>query len=650
MKSPPPVNIVVNASGKGLALLAPSGSVAANQDAITGALLYGGKKHASGGLIPGYAPGRDTVHAMLSPGEFVIVPEAVKALGANYFAGINQRYSKRPGAPVGTGFAAGGPVTAGGAAAVSITAPGGASLKTQAIKDAKDVGDEWARSSAKWFSSAETAVKTQVTDPLTQVAVTTVPAAWNKSVPTWYDAHQATLNAKVATPVTALVNTTIPAAFNATVPNWYNAHAATLNSKVAAPVSTLVNTTIPGAFNATIPTWYNAHAASLNTKVTAPVTTLIDTTIPGAFNATIPKWYDTNPATLAAKVTAPATTLINTTIPAAFSKTIPNWYNANAASFSGKVSGPQTTYFGTTLPSTVATGMNKAITNIIVPVNAVTAGVNTTVLGPVAKAAGITALKIPAIKASTGAVLPGYAPGVDSVHAMLSPGEGILVPEAVRGLGGEDAINAINAKYAGHRGAGKGHASHGPFTTGGTAGGGGGGLTGAADPQAIAALKATGMKVGGLAAGALSTVVDDYWTRIAEPALMKAAGGSIPGDTVTSGASWLKVPIDAWVGAQAGAGGAGGVGTGGITNASGVAALKAAAAKMGWGSGAEWSALNSVEMAEAGVQPDRTQPVRRVRHGPVHQRPKRVRAIWRQLNHLRWPGRRNGQLYKAALG
>lgn len=36
---------------------------------------------------------------------------------------------------------------------------------------------------------------------------------------------------------------------------------------------------------------------------------------------------------------------------------------------------------------------------------------------------------------ATGGVLPGYAPGRDSVPAMLSPGEGVLIPEAVQGLG-----------------------------------------------------------------------------------------------------------------------------------------------------------------------------------------------------------------------
>ncbi|MFJ8043789.1 hypothetical protein ACIRBX_25135 [Kitasatospora sp. NPDC096147] len=46
---------------------------------------------------------------------------------------------------------------------------------------------------------------------------------------------------------------------------------------------------------------------------------------------------------------------------------------------------------------------------------------------------------------STGGVVPGYAPGRDSALARLSPGEGVLTPQAVRGLGGSPAISAINA-------------------------------------------------------------------------------------------------------------------------------------------------------------------------------------------------------------
>ncbi|WP_106976288.1 aggregation-promoting factor C-terminal-like domain-containing protein [Streptomyces rimosus] len=40
-------------------------------------------KYAFGGVVPGYSPGNDTVPAVLSPGEGILRPEVVKALGAN---------------------------------------------------------------------------------------------------------------------------------------------------------------------------------------------------------------------------------------------------------------------------------------------------------------------------------------------------------------------------------------------------------------------------------------------------------------------------------------------------------------------------------------------------------------------------------------
>jgi phage-related protein/SLT domain-containing protein len=54
-----------------------------------------------------------------------------------------------------------------------------------------------------------------------------------------------------------------------------------------------------------------------------------------------------------------------------------------------------------------------------------------------------------------GGTISGYAPGRDTVPAVLSRGEGVLTPEAVRGLGGPGFVHAANRKFAGHRGAGK---------------------------------------------------------------------------------------------------------------------------------------------------------------------------------------------------
>lgn len=59
----------------------------------------------------------------------------------------------------------------------------------------------------------------------------------------------------------------------------------------------------------------------------------------------------------------------------------------------------------------------------------------------------------PAVPLAAGGVLPGYSPGRDSVPAILSPGEGVLVPEAVRGLGA-DFVHSANAYYSGGRSSG----------------------------------------------------------------------------------------------------------------------------------------------------------------------------------------------------
>src|SRR5690606_16044763 len=72
---------------------------------------------------------------------------------------------------------------------------------------------------------------------------------------------------------------------------------------------------------------------------------------------------------------------------------------------------------------------------------------------------------------STGGVLPGYAPGVDTIPAMLSPGEAVLVPEAVRMLG-KDTILALNAIASRGRAGGRSNpraARRGGFAMGGIA-------------------------------------------------------------------------------------------------------------------------------------------------------------------------------------
>lgn len=48
------------------------------------------QKFGTGGIVSGYAPGRDVVPALLSPGEAVLVPEAVRMLGVRAITGLNK--------------------------------------------------------------------------------------------------------------------------------------------------------------------------------------------------------------------------------------------------------------------------------------------------------------------------------------------------------------------------------------------------------------------------------------------------------------------------------------------------------------------------------------------------------------------------------
>jgi hypothetical protein len=57
---------------------------------------------------------------------------------------------------------------------------------------------------------------------------------------------------------------------------------------------------------------------------------------------------------------------------------------------------------------------------------------------------------------ATGGVVPGYSPGVDNHIIAVSGGEGILTPEATQAVGGASFVNALNKRYAGHRGGGSG--------------------------------------------------------------------------------------------------------------------------------------------------------------------------------------------------
>ncbi len=69
-------------------------------------------EYAGGGIVPGYSPGHDTIPALLSPGEAILVPELVRQIGPSRIIAANYAASKRrPGGSPGkapAGFSGGG--------------------------------------------------------------------------------------------------------------------------------------------------------------------------------------------------------------------------------------------------------------------------------------------------------------------------------------------------------------------------------------------------------------------------------------------------------------------------------------------------------------------------------------------------------------
>jgi hypothetical protein len=96
----------------------------------------------------------------------------------------------------------------------------------------------------------------------------------------------------------------------------------------------------------------------------------------------------------------------------------------------------------------VVTGIwNDIVSAVKTAVNTIK-GLISDITGPISSIAHGVGSVLGHIGLASGGVIPGYAPGHDSVPTMLSPGEGVLVPEAVRALGGAAAIDRINQLYS----------------------------------------------------------------------------------------------------------------------------------------------------------------------------------------------------------
>lgn len=140
---------------------------------------------------------------------------------------------------------------------------------------------------------------------------------------------------------------------------------------------------------------------------------------------------------------------------------------------------------------------------------------------------------------ATGGVVPGSGP-VDSVHAMVTPGEGILVPGAVRGLGGAAAIHGLNALYGGGGGGPSPTSSGLPgFGLGGIVSGILSGLSSAWD-----ALKSVAL--GGLRAAAVS-----FFDSVVKPLIAALPGGaSLPKEMLTGLANKVEDGILSFLGGK----------------------------------------------------------------------------------------------------
>jgi TP901 family phage tail tape measure protein len=117
---------------------------------------------------------------------------------------------------------------------------------------------------------------------------------------------------------------------------------------------------------------------------------------------------------------------------------------------------------------------------------------------------------------ATGGVVPGYAPGQDTVHALLSPGEGVLVPQATAALGGARGIAAINSLY--------GSGGTGPTMTGGLPGYGLGGFVSDVLNGIGAEASAAWSGLKNVVLGGLRAAAQGFFTGVVNPLV-----GQIPG-------------------------------------------------------------------------------------------------------------------------
>jgi SLT domain-containing protein/phage-related protein len=245
-----------------------------------------------------------------------------------------------------------------------------------------------------------------------------------------------------------------------------------------------VFTTILAAILTIVTTQYNAMRTAATTiwnAISSYFTTIwgaiktVFTTILAAILTIVTTQY--NAMRTAATTIWNAISSFFTTIWGTIKTTVSNAVTTLASTLSGAWTGmrntAQTIWTGiqTTIQN-VLNGMQTAFRNAVSAIGTIWNGLRAAAQAPVTfvvntvynngirrawnAVAGLVGLnQLPAITMAVGGLVPGgYTPGRDSVPALLSPGEGVLVPEAVRGIAGalgtsaSNAVQMINAAYS----------------------------------------------------------------------------------------------------------------------------------------------------------------------------------------------------------
>lgn len=285
----------------------------------------------------------------------------------------------------------------------------------------------------------------------------------------------------------------------------------------------------------------NTGWTAINGESLTPMNAALAGTVPASLTAMGAAWtagWTKASADSTAQWTAMSTTaftpmnaMMSTEVPAAADTMSTGVTTATTAmqtgvqeSWDATLQGTQTTWTG------VETAITDSVTAATTPINGLLGGFNnvSSALGmgisvPLIafEAGGVAQFSTGGMLAKNGGAVPGYSPGRDTFAAMLSPGEGVLTPEAVRGLGGAGFVYAANRKYSGHRGGGgssseslgkyMGHDARCGHATGGMAGVSRGGVqhfaSGTISAQDAAGLSDAGIGTGSVVQGSFNSSV-----------------------------------------------------------------------------------------------------------------------------------------------